>query len=168
MMSLLGRGLRALLHRDRGPGRLEAIYLAPQAGSPMVPVQSVEVLRGRGLAGDRYERGQGFYRATDACQVTLIGAEALERAQARTGVPLTQGEHRRNLVVRGLEPEALRGRRLRIAEVLFEYHRPRPPCGYLERLTVPGMVKALVRRPGVCLRALEDGVIRVGDPVRPA
>ncbi|MGD2084275.1 MAG: MOSC domain-containing protein [Chromatiales bacterium] len=167
MSSRLGRKLAPLLGRRPGPGRLERIYLAPRAGAPMAASQAAQVLRGRGLAGDRYAEGRGFYRATDACQLTLIGAEALERIQARTGIALLGGEHRRNLVVRALEPEALKGRRLRIGTVLFEYHRPRPPCGYLERLTAPGMVKALVRHPGVCLRALEDGLIRVGDPVVP-
>jgi MOSC domain-containing protein YiiM len=168
MTALFARLLGALRGRRLGRGRLQAIYLAPEAGAPMVSVDAAEVIRGRGLAGDRYAEDKGFYRATDACQVTLIGAEALARTQARTGVALLHGQHRRNLIVRGLDPARLRSRRLRIGPVLFEYHRPRPPCGYLERLTEPGMVKALARHPGICLRALEDGLIRVGDPVAPS
>ncbi len=118
-----------------------------------------------GLDGDRYARGDGFWKATDGCQVTLIAEEDLSRAQWRSGIPLAHGEHRRNLVVRGLAIASMAHRQLRIGTAVLAWLRPRPPCGYLDSVTRPGTAKALGRRSGICLRVVSGGTIRVGDPV---
>lgn len=142
-----------------------AIYLADAAGDSPVSVTAVDAIAQRGLAGDRYCAGRGFWKVSDACQVTLIAAEDLERAARRAGIRLDDGRHRRNLVVRGLRLDRLEGSRLRIGEALFGWHRNRPPCGYLDRVAGAGTAKALGRRSGVCLRVLRGGRVRVGDPV---
>lgn len=165
------RRLRQFLHRLGGQrttpvaGQLVAIYIASTAGARMRPVMSVAAEANRGLQGDRYHEGAGFWKRTDACQVTLIAAEDLSEIEARRGLRVANGEHRRNLVVRNLPLSLLTDKRLRIGEALFAYHKPRPPCAYLESLTEPGMVKALSRRGGVCLRVLQGGRLRVGDTV---
>jgi MOSC domain-containing protein YiiM len=119
----------------------------------------------QGLAEDRYNLGRGFWRLTDGCQVTMILAEDLHRAERRHGLVLSDGQHRRNLVVTGLAGVELRRRHLRIGEALFEWHRTRPPCGYLDRISGTGTAKALRGRGGHCLRVREGGQIRVGDQV---
>lgn len=150
----------------RRPGAvLEAVFLAEAAGAPMRPVAAVEV-GSAGLAGDRYAAGNGHWQGPDACPVTLIRAEDLARIEARTGLPLTAGEHRRNLVVRGLRRRDLAGGRLCIGGAVLAIMGPRPPCGYLERLTRTGMVRALNGRSGVCLRAEGAGTMHPGDAVR--
>jgi MOSC domain-containing protein YiiM len=118
-----------------------------------------------GLAGDRYLRGEGHYSPGDTCQVTLIEAEALERMEAKFGVHVSEGQHRRNVVTRGVAHAVLRGRRFAIGEVMLEYDRPRPPCGYLQRITEPGMTRAMGEGAGIGVRVLEGGVIREGDAV---
>jgi MOSC domain-containing protein YiiM len=71
-------------------------------------------------------------------------------------------------VVAGLDLRRLeRGTRLRVGPVVFEVSGPRPPCGYLERLSGPGIARALRRDAGICLRAVSGGIIRCGDPVIP-
>lgn len=132
----------------------------------MQAVATIEAEQDRGLRGDRYQKGAGYWKRTDACQVTLIAAEDLGEIQARTGLQVASGEHRRNLVVRNLPLPLVRDKRLRIGNALFAYHKPRPPCAYLESLTEPGMVKALSRRGGgVCLRVVQSGRLSIGDPV---
>lgn len=147
-------------------GRLEAIFLAEAAGAPVRAVSRIEAVAG-GLAGDRYAVGRGHWRATDACQVTLIRAEDLDRIRRRTALPVLAGEHRRNLVVRGLRPRDLAAGHLRIGGAVFAVQGPRPPCGYLETLTLPGMARALRGRSGICLRVEEPGQLAVGDEVAP-
>ncbi|HKJ70867.1 MAG TPA: MOSC domain-containing protein [Gammaproteobacteria bacterium] len=154
----------ALLRRRRG-AVVEAIYVAPEAGAPMRSLEAAEV-SGAGLAGDRYAAGAGYWQGPDACAVTLIRAEDLERIARRTGLAVAAGEHRRNLVVRGLRRGDLEGGRLVIGEALLAPQGARPPCGYLERLTRPGMARALRGRSGVCLRVERAGTLRVGDIVR--
>jgi MOSC domain-containing protein YiiM len=83
-----------------------------------------------------------------------------------TGVGVKDGEHRRNVVTRGVSLKALRrGGRFRIGEALFEYRGPRSVCRYIERLTEPGMTRALKGRGGICARVIEGGTIRVGDGI---
>ena len=120
---------------------------------------------GAGLAEDRYATGRGFWRLIDGCDVTLIHAEDLARAERRHGLSLNAGAHRRNLVVSGLARDELRGRHIRIGDALLEWHRVRPPCGYLDRVSRAGTVKALRRLSGHCLRVRESGRIKVGDSV---
>ncbi|MGB5733398.1 MAG: MOSC domain-containing protein, partial [Thiohalocapsa sp.] len=140
-----------------------AIFVADAAGAPMRPCEQVLAVVDAGLAEDRYALGQGFWRLTDGCQVTLIHAEDLARAERRHNLSLGTGEHRRNLVVSGLARAELRGRRIRIGEALFEWHRVRPPCGYLDRVSGKGTAKALGRHAGHCLRVCESGLVKVGD-----
>jgi MOSC domain-containing protein YiiM len=142
-----------------------AIFLADAAGAPMRACERSLALVDQGLSNDRYAMEHGFWRLTDACQVTLILTEDLQRAERRHGLPLDAGQHRRNLVISGLVGVDLRGRSLRIGEALLTWHRVRPPCGYLDRVAGAGMAKALGRYGGHCLRVRAGGLIRVGDEV---
>jgi len=146
-------------------GTLRAIYLAPAAGAPMEAVDTVQALAGEGLAGDRYARGTGHWRATDGCQVTLITLDDMQAAQQAAGLSFAHGEHRRNLVVEGIPVAAYRDRHVRIGEARLRFHRLRPPCGYLERMVGGGAMKALAHRGGIGLTVVDGGAIKVGDPV---
>jgi MOSC domain-containing protein YiiM len=81
-------------------------------------------------------------------------------------VGVKNGEHRRNVVTRGIDLKTLRrGERFRVGEVGFEYRGPRSVCKYIERLTEPGMAQALKGRGGICARVIENGTVRVGDEI---
>lgn len=151
---------------DELRGTLVDIFIAAVAGAPMQRLTECRCLPGLGLDGDRYALGRGHWMATDGCQVTLLTLEDLRYAAARSPVSLVDGEHRRNLVVEGIPLRAMRRHRVRIGAVLFEFHRLRPPCGYLDRLLQPGVGRALGAGAGVGLRVIEEGTIRVGDPVQ--
>ena len=148
---------------EAGP-QLEAIYISPQAGAPMVRLGQVAAIAGCGLEGDRYLLGTGRFSPRDVCEVTLIAAEALEKMEADFGVAVSDGQHRRNLVLRGVDLDELNGHRFSIGgEVVLEYDRPRPQCGYLQRITEPGMTRAMGRGAGIAARVIEGGLIREGD-----
>ena len=145
-------------------GVVEAIFVTGRGSSPMQRVDEVLAVAGAGLSGDRYAERTGYWTGVDECQVTLIEAEALDAISASTDVRVTEGQHRRNVVVRGVELRGLAGATFTIAEARFSYDRPRPPCRYIESITQPGMTRALAaRRGGVCVKVIESGVIRVGD-----
>lgn len=147
-------------------GELAAIFVAPAAGQPMRAVAEARAIPGAGLEGDRYATGTGHWRLTDACEVTLVAAEDLAKAERRSGIAFAAGQHRRNLVVSGIPLEAYRNRRVRIGEALLAFHRLRPPCGYLERLLQPGASKSLGAAAGIGLRVLDGGILRLGDRVQ--
>lgn len=144
-------------------GTVERIFVAEQGGQPMRPVDEARAVAGRGLEGDRYATRRGYWTDVDECQVTLIAAEDLD---AITGVAVAGGQHRRNIVTRGVDLRGLAGRAFRVGEATLAYDRPRPPCRYIEGLTEPGMTRALAaRRGGICARVVESGVIRPGDRI---
>jgi MOSC domain-containing protein YiiM len=148
-------------------GFVEGIFIAPEAGAEMKSVQAATTLEGCGLEGDRYCAGTGHWsRFGRVCEVTFIAAEDLHDIERETGVGVKKGEHRRNVVTRGISLKALRrGERFRVGEVVFEYRGPRSVCRYIERLTEPGMTQALKGRGGICARVIENGTVRVGDEI---
>lgn len=131
----------------------------------MMSVDSVMAISEGGLQGDRYANGEGFWRLTDSCQVTLISDHDLENARARSPLEFNQGNHRRNLVISGMKTRSLEGRTFSIGGAIFKYQKPRPPCGYLDRIQGQGMARALGRHSGICLEILRSGQLSVGDEV---
>jgi MOSC domain-containing protein YiiM len=148
-------------------GFVQGIFLAPEAGAEMRSVHAATALEGCGLEGDRYCAGTGHWsRFGRVCEVTFIAAEDLHNIERETGVGVKNGEHRRNVVSRGISLKALRrGERFRLGEVAFEYRGPRSVCRYIERLTEPGMTQALKGRGGICASVIENGTVRVGDEI---
>ncbi|MCA3747556.1 MAG: MOSC domain-containing protein [Rubrobacter sp.] len=129
-------------------------------------VTEVETVPGCGIRGDRYCEGTGYWTAYgDVCEITLISGEDLDHIQDELGIGVKNGEHRRNLVTRGVRLEELRGRRFRVGEAVLEYDRPRPPCRHVQDLSEPGMTRALKGRGGICARVVEAGRIRAGDRI---
>ena len=142
-------------------GEVVLLAVAPAAEAPMAAVESVEAVAGRGLRGDRYFDGAGTFseRGSTGREVTLVDAAALEAAGV---APL---ESRRNVVVTGLDLDALLGRRFRVGEVECVGRRRCEPCAHLQRLTRPGVLRALVHRGGLRADVVRGGVLRVGDEV---
>jgi hypothetical protein len=147
-------------------GTVELIALAAEAEGPMRAVSAAEAIEGRGMRGDRYERGAGTFsnprgRGYD---LTLVEAEALEELSAK-GVELAPIEARRNIVVRGIALDDLIGRRFRVGEIECFGQRRCEPCAHLERLTRPGVLRGLVHRGGLRADIVSGGSIRTGDSV---
>ena len=146
--------------------RLEAIFISPARGDPVRRVALAAALAGAGLEGDRYALGTGYYSGRHDCQISLIEAEVLDAIHQEDGLPIHDGQHRRNLVTRGLRLLRQQGWRLRIGAVLLEYERPRPPCDYVQRLSYPGLTKALGRGAGLGMRILTGGMLEEGALIK--
>ena len=152
-------------------GVVEGIYIAPKGSAAMERVEEVRAVENGGLEGDRYKEGIGYWTPYgDVCEVTLIEGEDLDEIEQEAGLRVKNGEHRRNIVTRGVRLESLRGRwfrgrRFQIGEAILEYDRPRPPCKHVQDLTEPGMTRALRRRGGTCARVVKGGRIRARDEI---
>lgn len=145
--------------------RIVNIFVAPKGGAEMTQQASVDAIAGRGLDGDRYCAHEGHWKGEDECQVTFIEKEALDEIERAGQVSVSDGEHRRNIVTEGLDLSSLSGTRFRIGAAVFEFDKPRPPCGYIAALTSRKMTKALWGRSGICARVIESGRISVDDDV---
>jgi len=154
-----------LTRRSATAPKLKAIFIAPGAGQPMQSIPSVKAVQDRGLQEDRYFKNTGHWKLIEGCQVTLITEHELVRARKHSEINFDDGGHRRNLVVEGIRPKELQGKRFRIGDAVFDYDKPRPPCGYIDGVACHGMGRALSHNSGICIRVLQTGVLKVDDPV---
>ena len=147
-------------------GVVEGIYVTARGSAAMESVDEVRAVEGCGIEGDRYCAGTGFWtRYGDVCEVTLIEGEDLDYIESELGIGVKNGEHRRNIVTRGIKLGDLRRKKFRVGETVLEYDRPRPPCRHVQDLSERGMTRALKGRGGICARVVLAGSIRVGDVI---
>ncbi|HWH94082.1 MAG TPA: MOSC domain-containing protein [Baekduia sp.] len=149
------------------PGTVEALLIAPEATAPVVQVRSAAAVPGRGLEGDRYFTGGGtFASGRPGSALTLVDAAVLDELTAqRDGAPV---DHRRNVVVRGTDLNALVGREFTIGAVRCRGRRLCEPCAHLDRLNEgPTILRPLVHRGGLRADIVTAGTLRVGDRLVP-
>lgn len=146
---------------ERTRGVVASIVVAPQTAGPAHELDRCRALVGRGLDGDRYATGGGTFAGVGRMgqDLTLIDADALEAA----GVSAVDA--RRNIVTRGIDLDVLVGRRFRIGDVICMGERRAEPCAHLQRLTRPGVLRALVHRGGIRADVISGGHVAVGDVV---
>ena len=148
-------------------GRLVGIYTASATAAPLAAHTEIDAIEGSGLAGDRYADGTGIYsaRGGDGRQVTLVEREVIAAVNDECGVELAEHETRRNLVTEGVPLHHLVGATFRIGDVVLRGVRSAPPCAHLERLTRPGVRKALENRGGLRADIVQGGTLRIGDEI---
>jgi hypothetical protein len=164
--------LDPVLHRQpAGPdlrGTVEGLAVAPAAEAPMQLLEVARARAGRGFDGDRYAAGAGTFSSRagrrPGYDLTLIAGEVLDEMTA-AGQTLDFAGTRRNVLTRGIDVNALVGRRFRIGDVLCEGRRLCEPCVHLDRLSGPGILRPLIHRGGLRVDVLTDGEIRLGAPV---
>jgi MOSC domain-containing protein YiiM len=139
-------------------GTLAAIWIKRAHGGPMDPASEARLVAGRGLVGNA---DQGRRR-----QVTIIEREAWESIMRDLGGSLDPSARRANLMVSGLSLADSRGRVLRVGECRIRIFGETKPCRSMDE-ALAGLADAL--RPGwgggAFGEVLDDGSIRVGDPV---
>ena len=151
--------LARLLNGPMAPGRLTWIGLRPERRAPMLAVKEAMLEPGRGLVGDRW-RGA----TTGARQVTLLAEEHLAAIASFLGrEALPPGALRRNLVIRGVNLLALKGRRFRLGAALLEHSGECHPCSRMEEVLGPGGYNAVRGHGGITARVIEGGEIKWGD-----
>ena len=79
-----------------GDGSVAGLLVAPEAEAPIVAVDSVVAIAGRGLDGDRYAAGRGTFSGPGrGYQLTLVEMETLDELN------ISWERARRNVVTRG-------------------------------------------------------------------
>lgn len=144
-----------------GTGVVEEILIAPDRTAP---VRRVEAARATevGLEGDRYVLGRGTFAShRPGSALTLIDAVVLE------DLPNDPVDHRRNVVVRGIDLNALVGVTFALGDAICRGRRLCEPCAHLDRLNGGGILRPLVHRGGLRADVVAPGTIRVGDALTP-
>jgi hypothetical protein len=154
----------------RRAGTVEAIVIAAEAEGDTARVERATARAGRGLEGDRYFEQRGTFSNAHGRghDLTLIEAEVIDELTLPEG-RLAADEARRNIVTRGIDLDALVGKRFMIGEIECFGQRLCEPCAHLERLTAaagkPGTLRALIHKGGLRADVLTDGEIGVGSAV---
>jgi len=144
-----------------GVGVVEALVLAPAAEAPVVRVDAAMAVPDRGLEGDRYAAGAGtFASGRPGSALTLVDAAVLDSLGRDI-------DHRRNVVVRGSDLNALVGREFTLGEARCRGSRLCEPCAHLDRLNDGGVLRPLVHRGGLRADIVSGGTVRIGDQLTP-
>lgn len=148
--------------------RLLHIYISPEhnffghhgqeAGTaPMIEVEEVECVAGKGLRGDRFFGWKEDYKG----QVTFFEHEQYERLCAHFGeAGLPPSVFRRNLITRGVDLNELIGTEFEVQGVRFLGTQESAPCHWMNQAFAEGAEEALKGHGGLRAKVLSDGVLR--------
>ena len=157
-----------------GPGKLLFIHIASSSAETMKELSVAELIKNKGIRGDRYFKGNGKYsNIPDIRDVTIIENEvliALKENQPplqKEKITLKPNEHRRNLTSQGVPLNYLVGKRIKIGEVILEGGRLNFPCKYLSDLLNKPLLLPLYNRSGLNCKIIKGGRIRVNDEIKP-
>jgi MOSC domain-containing protein YiiM len=146
---------------------IERIFIGPAAGEPQLECESIVVVAGSGVEGDRY-----FGRHDEPGQnISLIEAEELDAFMREHGRSNDLSVSRRNLITRGIRLNELVGQEFFIGEVKLRGVELCEPClGLGAALSTPelpaaAVVKRLLHRAGLRADVLTGGVIARGATV---
>lgn len=148
---------------------LAAIFISLESAAPMEALESAKAIATKGLAGDRYATGRGFYTGVvewDA-HVTLVASEPFAELEKQHGIKLDPAALRRNLVTKGVDLESLIGAEFRIGEqAVFRGRKAWPPCSHIVKLSGRTEIfEYLARQCGIGADVLLGGTIRRGDRI---
>lgn len=129
----------------------------PADGHPIVPVEQIECVAGRGIRGDRFFDYKPDYKG----QITFFAMEVLETLREALNLPAAQPQDtRRNAFVRGADLNALIGQEFEVRGVRFRGVEESKPCHWMNTALGPGAEEWLRGRGGLRCRILTDGVLR--------
>jgi MOSC domain-containing protein YiiM len=125
--------------------------------NPMIEVDQVACVAGRGISGDRFFDFKENYKG----QITFFAMEVFDELRRELKLPQAQpGATRRNVVVAGVELNSLVGAEFQIQGVLFAGVEQCKPCYWMNSALGPGAEDWLQGRGGLRARILTDGILR--------
>jgi hypothetical protein len=121
---------------------------------PVLELEEIECVAGKGLRGDRYFGYQEDYKG----QVTFFAWEVYEALCKQLSVTdKDPSALRRNVIVEGADLGALIGFEFTIQGVTFLGVEECAPCYWMERAFAPGAEEALKGRGGLRARIVTTG-----------
>jgi MOSC domain-containing protein YiiM len=127
---------------------------------PLVEVQEINCIAGRGIHGDRFLD----YRENYKGQITFFSWEVFEKLARHFGfTDKSPGLLRRNVIVSNVDLNDLIGREFSIQGVRLRGTAHCRPCYWMNQAIAPGAEEFLQGNGGLRAQILTDGVITIGD-----
>ncbi len=139
--------------------KIVALSISAKRGGPKKNVPEVEVIAGRGIKDDAH--ADDWHR-----QVSLLAQESIDKLKDK-GLKLKPGQLAENITTEGIELTKLEvGTKLLLGEeVLLEVTQIgkvcHTPCAIYYQVG-----DCVMPREGIFAKALEGGVLRVGDEIK--
>jgi MOSC domain-containing protein YiiM len=129
----------------------------PPGEHPILEVDSVECVAGKGLVGDRYFGEREDFKG----QITFFALEVHRQLCEKFGQPGTPPSvYRRNVITEGLDLNALIGKEFALQGIRFFGTEECRPCYWMDHALAPGAEEALKGRGGLRAKILSNGILR--------
>ncbi|MCP9767402.1 MOSC domain-containing protein [Lacihabitans sp. LS3-19] len=150
---------KALFENFTQIGEVVWMGLRPATRKEMKAIEEVNVTE-TGLEGDRATKNSPANKR----QVTLIQKEHLAAVASFLGKEnIDPSLTRRNIVVKGINLNALKGRQFKIGEAILEMTGFCYPCSRMEQNLGKGGFNAMRGHGGITCRVIKTGKILLGD-----
>ena len=139
-------------------GKLLQIWIKRFRRGPMDKRGQAILKAGEGLLNNANQGGKR--------QVTLIAAAAWSEMMDELGVELDPSCRRANLMIAGIDLANSGGKTLKVGPCRLLIHGETRPCERMDQ-AYPGLRSAMAQnwRGGAYAEVLDDGNVRLGDPV---
>jgi len=145
------------------------ICISEKASSPMILKKKVEVVKNKGIKGDRYFLGTGTWSAKNKPhqQITLIESENIDFINLHLEQKLNYEDFRRNVITKNIKLNNLVGEKIIIGSLELEVIKLRHPCLYLAKLLGQDidLVKLLRLKGGIACKVIKSGIIKIDDKI---
>lgn len=131
----------------------------PAGEEPVLLVEELDCVAGRGLRGDRFFDYKPDYKG----QITFFALETWDDLASALGAGGPPEAVRRNVFTRGIDLLSLVGRDFELQGVRFRGAEECRPCYWMDAAVAPGAEAWLRGRGGLRARILSDGRLRRGE-----
>ena len=126
-------------------------------------VETVELIAGKGIKGDRYFKELNDTRN----QITLIESENIDYYNISFDTNFPYKDFRRNLITKDIKLNDLIGKKLSIGDSEILAHDLCRPCKSLqEKLGKNNIIKEFLLRGGLRCEITKSGLIKIGDIIK--
>ena len=139
------------------------IGIVPYKGGKINGVNSIEVIKGKGIVGDRTFKENNHIKS----QITLIEIENINDYNKIAKTNISSIDFRRNIITENIKLNDLVGCEFYIGKIEIKAHDLCRPCRYLQNsLKQRNLVKEFLLKGGLRCEILSSGKINVGDIIR--
>jgi len=144
-------------------GKVIKIGITQKKSEQIVSFDSVEVVKGLGIIGDR-----NFIENNDIKkQITLMEIENIDYYNKITNSDILPINFRRNIITKNITLNNLVGKKFFIGKIKVKAHDLCRPCKYLQNLLNKNdLVKKLMLKSGLRCEILSNGNISIGDKIK--
>ncbi len=128
---------------------------------PIEESESLKLVAGKGIHGDRFFDWKEDYKG----QITFFDQAVVQAVRDKISQPeLPATTFRRNVIIAGVDLNALIGKTFRIGDAEFEGVEECRPCYWMDYATGEESVEEFLKgRGGLRCRILKDAVLEVGE-----